>query len=149
MMDPKEINLLLADDDEDDGLFFEEALKELPLSVNLTTVNNGELLIQYLTSNLSSLPAVLFLDLNMPRKNGFECLVEIKSHEKLKLLPVVIYSTSFSPDTVNLLYSEGAHYYIRKPAEFSKLKKVIFDAITLTLQKPVSPPQKENFILQP
>ncbi|MBC8110037.1 MAG: response regulator [Verrucomicrobia bacterium] len=88
------LNLLLADDDKDDRFFFEEALEELQVSIHLTTVNDGEqltqLLIQQMTKLPNQLPDVLFLDLNMPRKNGFECLAEIKRTKKLQHLPVII-----------------------------------------------------------
>lgn len=143
------IRLLLADDDQDDRLFFEEALEELALSVQLTTVADGEQLMQHLEDGNARLPTVLFLDLNMPLKNGFECLIAIKSDEKLKDLPVIIYSTSFDQDTVNLLYDHGAQHYIRKPSEFSQLKKVIHTALTLLAQSFSRQPEKEKFVLQP
>lgn len=134
-MKPKQqhapLNILLADDDTDDCIFFKEALEDLPLSTNLTAVHDGEQLMQLLTKETNELPHVLFLDLNMPRKNGFECLSEIKLNKKLKQLPVIIFSTSFDQDVVNLLYKNGAQYFIRKPSEFSQLKKVIQQTLTL------------------
>ena len=142
------INLLLADDDSDDRLFFKEALDELPLSVILNSVHDGEQLMDFLSKNSGHLPSVLFLDLNMPRKNGLECLTEIKKDNMLKNLPVVVFSTSFDPETINHLYENGAHYYIRKPAEFSKLKTVINDAIRLSTEMNALQPSIENFILQ-
>ena len=141
------LNLFLADDDKDDCLFFKDALEELPVSAELTTVHNGEQLMQLLTEKIGELPQVLFLDLNMPRKNGFECLSEIKSSDKLKELPVIIFSTSFEQDVVNLLYKKGGQYYIRKPAEFSQLKKVIHEALILIGQGNISQPPRENFVL--
>jgi CheY-like chemotaxis protein len=143
------IHLLLADDDKDDCLFFKEILEELPLKVELTTLNDGEQLVQHLEKLTGKLPSLLFLDLNMPKKNGFECLEEIKKNSKFKQLPVVIYSTSFDPITVNLLYSKGANYYIQKPGEFSKLKKVIHQAILLTANTGASQPERDQFIIQP
>jgi CheY-like chemotaxis protein len=125
------INLLLADDDEDDCSFFEEALGELALSVALTTVCDGERLMQFLNTEADPLPHVLFLDLNIPRKNGMECLLEIKSSKKLEDLSVIIFTTSSEQYMVNALFDKGALYYIRKPAEFSQLKKVIQQALTL------------------
>src|SRR5690242_15966137 len=125
-------HILLADDDKEDSLLFQEILDELPLSTHLTTVFNGEQLMQLLSDTKEQLPDVLFLDLNMPRKNGFDCLTEIKSSEKLKLLSVIIFSTSYDPEIVNLLYKNGAQYYIRKPNSFGQLKKVIHQALTLT-----------------
>ncbi len=117
------LNLWLADDDADDCMFFKEALDELPLDSSLVTVNNGEELMRALATKSTTLPDVLFLDLNMPRKTGFECLSEIKRNEGLKSIPVIIYSTSLDLAVVNLLYEKGAHHYIRKPGEFSDLKK--------------------------
>lgn len=94
--------MLLADDDEDDCLFFKDAIEELPVNASLQTVNDGEQLMRMLNTKSMSLPDILFLDLNMPRKTGYECLSEIKLSEKLKTLPVVIYSTSMDFDLVNL-----------------------------------------------
>ncbi len=142
------IHLLLADDDKDDCLFFQDALEELSLTESFHAVHNGEQLMNYLSENIDMLPSVLFLDLNMPRKNGHECLIEIKSNEKLKELPVVIYSTSFDMETINLLYQDGAQYYIRKPSDFSKLKHVINQALTLITKTLSSQPSKEKFIVQ-
>src|ERR1700675_4386029 len=104
----KQLNILLADDDGDDCYFFKEALKECPVSTHLTTVPDGEHLMHLLTNGTRELPDVLFLDLNMPRKNGFECLSEIRENKKLKDLPVIIFSTSFEQEVVNLLYQNGA-----------------------------------------
>ena len=101
------INILLADDDSDDRSFFDQALKGLSISSHLTTFNDGEQLMKYLSENLEQLPDVLFLDLNMPRKNGFECLEEIKFDKKLKQIPIIIFSTSFDQNVVNTLYNNG------------------------------------------
>ncbi len=141
------VNLLLADDDIDDCLFFKEALEELPVYSRLSTVNDGVQLMELLTAKQEMLPDLLFLDLNMPRKNGIDCLSEIKCNEKLQQLPVIIYSTSFDHQVVDKLYEKGAHHYIRKPGEFSNLKKVILKALTITTQKDTAP-ARENFIIQ-
>lgn len=139
-------NLLLADDDTDDRMFFEEALEELPISTSLKMVNDGERLMELLTAKPEPFPDILFLDLNMPRKTGIECLTEIKRNENLKTLPVIIYSTSLDPEIVNMLYEQGAHRYIRKPGEFTKLKKVILEALTITGPN-LPKPSKENFVI--
>ena len=140
-------HILLADDDKDDCLLFKDALEELPLSVHLTTVHDGEQLMQLLSKKNEQLPDILFLDLNMPRKNGFQCLSEIKQNEKLKQLSIIIFSTSFEQDVVDLLYKQGAQHYIRKPNEFSKLKEVIHQTLTLIAQENSSQPTRENFVL--
>ena len=147
------IQILLADDDKDDCLLFKDALDELPISVELKTVYSGEQLMKLFNKN-EELPDILFLDLNMPRKNGFQCLTEIKENEKFKELPVIIFSTSFDRDIVNLLYKNGAHYCIRKPNQFSQLKKLLHRAIILTQEAlPIDTtgnliqPPRENFVI--
>jgi CheY-like chemotaxis protein len=133
MISPK-LNILLADDDIDDCLFFKEALEELDLPTQLSTVHDGEQLMQHLTAKTNEPPHVLFLDLNMPRKNGVACLDEIKHSKRLRALPVIIFSTSYDEHIADQLYQQGAHYYICKPTNFSQLKKVILKALTLAVQ---------------
>lgn len=143
-------SIFLADDDDDDCLFFKEALDELPVSIKLTTVNDGEQLMKLLSKIVGELPPLLFLDLNMPRKNGFQCLTEIKQDERLKQLTVIIFSTSFQQDVADLLYNNGAHYFIHKPAAFEDLKKVIHRVIMIMEQTlSVTPPGQAGIFIQP
>jgi len=139
--------ILLADDDKDDNILFQAILDELPLSTHLTIVFNGEQLMNLLNDTKEKLPDILFLDLNMPRKNGYTCLLEIKRSEKLKLLCVVIYSTSYEYEVVSLLYKNGAQYYIRKPGSYKQLKKLIYQALTLSAQVDFPQPSMEEFVL--
>ena len=144
----KQLNILHADDDADDCLFFKEALKGLNLPTRYTAVNDGEQLMHYLENNSNELPHVLFLDLNMPRKNGSECLSEIKFNKRLKQLTIIIFSTSYEQEVVNQLYKNGAHYYIRKPSDFSQFKNIIQQAfLSLIAQVNISQPAIENFVL--
>jgi CheY-like chemotaxis protein len=142
------INILLADDDKADCLLFKEALEELPLSTRLTTVYNGEQLIEKLTKKGNKFPDVLFLDLNMPRKNGFASLGQIKRSTELQNLPVIIFSTASDAESVKNVFRDAAHYYICKPFDFSQLKKVIYEALTLVTQKNNPLPREENFIIK-
>lgn len=134
-MDIKKINIVLADDDEDDCMFFKNALEAISLSTHLTIVNDGEKLMRYLADNAAHLPQVVFLDINMPRKNGLECLKEIRKNEQFKDIAVVMFSTSNSWDTINMLFKSGAHVYIHKPSDFGQLKQVIYNAIPLAAEK--------------
>ena len=135
------LSILLADDDTDDRFFFDKALKEIPIATHLTTVNDGEQLMSYLAENSEHLPDVLFLDLNMPRKTGFECLSEIKGNEKLKDLFVVMFTISYPHNAdfeltiINLLSKIGATDYIRKTSDFAQLKKVIHNALIKAAEK--------------
>ncbi len=147
-MDLSGFKLLLADDDIDDCMLFKEALAGSPArDLAVSTVNDGVHLMQWLHSNTSQLPDVLFLDLNMPRKNGFECLSEIKDHQNLKRLPVIIFSTALDHSVIDRLYNKGAHYYMRKPGEFLVLRQLIHKAIMLIVSEGHKPTPKEKFLL--
>jgi CheY-like chemotaxis protein len=142
----KALNILLVDDDKDDRLLFEIALEEIPLSTSLTTFKDGEQLMLHLENVSTYLPDVLFLDLNMPRKTGFEYLHEIKNHPLLKRIPVIIFSTSYDEDKALQLYESGAHYYICKPADFNDFKMVVQNALMLIQQDNIKPTQ-QNFLI--
>ncbi len=140
------MNILLADDDMDDCHLFSEALGELPVTARLTPVHDGEKLMNFL-EQAEELPDVLYLDLNMPRKNGFECLAEIRTNNRLQELPVIIFSTSFDKNIVSQLYSNGAQFYIRKPNDFTKLKNVIHSSLLLISDTEPIKTTPENFVL--
>ncbi|WP_281232388.1 response regulator [Flavobacterium gelatinilyticum] len=143
-------NILLADDDEDDCSFFKEALDELSLKTTLVTVNDGVQLMEYLTSKpVDNLPDLLFLDLNMPKKNGSECLTEIRQIEKLKDFPIIIFSTSLDGEIVDVMFEKGATFYIRKPGDFSKLKSVIENALIAASENNFKQPARGSFVIQP
>jgi CheY-like chemotaxis protein len=140
------VHILLADDDSDDRLLFQEALLEVSINAQLTTVNDGVQLMLWLAQEDAILPSALFLDLNMPRKNGLECLAEIRDNPALNSLPVFIFSTGNSFD-VDELYNIGAQYYIRKPQHFNHLVKIIEKVIKMPEEKKrIQPPRKE-FVL--
>ena len=139
------LKILLADDDKDDRFFFEKALKEIPIATKLITVEDGEKLMNYLTENLEDLPDVLFLDLNMPRKKGSECLSEMKQNPKLKEIPVIIYSTSLHEEIATELYQNGAHYYLQK-CDFTELPKIIEQVLSLLAENPKQP-SRDKFIV--
>jgi CheY-like chemotaxis protein len=137
-------NILLADDDDDDRLLFTDVFNEVSRETKLMFAHNGEHLMNLLHSG--TLPDILFLDLNMPLKNGIECLDEIRGDRKLRELPVVVFSTSSHPGTINRMYEIGAHLYIRKPNDFNSLRKVIRHVLSRDWVHPVKPP-KEEFVL--
>ena len=146
-MPPKNIHILLADDDLGDCMLFKDALEELPIATRLTIVHNGEQAVEELNREGMKLPDVLFLDLNMPRKNGFAALGEIKRHPELEKLPVIIISTSSELDSIKKVFRDAAHYYICKPVDFSQLKRVIYEALTLITKKNSPLPLEENFMI--
>lgn len=146
-MNSPQLNILLADDDNADCQLFKEALEELPVSAHLTIVHNGEQVIEELNKNANNLPDVLFLDLNMPRKNGFSALGEIKRSSALQHLPVIIFSTASEQELVKNAFRDSAHYYICKPNDFTKLKKVIYEALTLIMEKYNPLPPEDKFMI--
>lgn len=138
-------NVLLADDDKDDRFFFKKALADITIPTKLSTVPNGERLMEYLDEHLEKLPCVLFLDLNMPRKNGNECLLEIKANAKFKDMPVIIYSTSLRDEVADVLYQNGAHYFLQK-CDFVDLTKTLQMIFNL-LQKNKARPSRSKFVV--
>jgi len=128
----KEI-FIIIDDDADDRMFFKEALNEIhPSSVCLEA--NGGIEALELLRNAEQLPNFIFLDINMPRMGGRECLKELKKNAKLKSTPVIMYSTSFTEESINELLKLGASSYLNKPTDMNKLPEQILEAITRTIK---------------
>ncbi len=119
------LRILLADDDHADRLLFEEAIQESKIHTRVHTVQDGVELMEYLAEKNQILPELLFLDLNMPRKNGLECLKEIRSNPLYNDIAVAIYSTSASEKDIEETFSQGANAYINKPNNYKDLKKVL------------------------
>lgn len=147
-MQKEYIHIILADDDEDDRLFFTDAFNELKMSTKVQTFNDGVELMNYLNDEEAILPQVLFLDLNMPRKNGLEALLEIKANKKFDTIAIAIYSTSSSEEHIEETFVNGANIYIKKPSDFNALKKILSDVVTLNWQYHTSGLNKDNFLLR-
>lgn len=114
--------IVLAEDDKDDHIFFSEALMQLDPSLKLTTVNNGNELMDLLQHYY---PDILFLDLDMPYKNGLECLKEIRANERLKDLPVIVFSSTSRPVNIETAYEMGCDLFFIKPSGFNKLLEAV------------------------
>ncbi|WP_339837147.1 response regulator [uncultured Flavobacterium sp.] len=142
------ILITLADDDEDDRLFFTDAFDELKINTVVNTVKNGRELINFLDHPETVLPNIIFLDLNMPILNGIECLKEIKLNDRFKDIAVAIYSTSSSEADVENTFVLGANIYIKKPSNFNDLKKILSDVVTINWQYHTSGLNKDNFLLR-
>jgi CheY-like chemotaxis protein len=146
-MQNETIRVMLADDDEDDRLFFTDAFDEIKMKTEVSTLNNGIELMNYLNQPNSVLPHVLFLDLNMPGKTGMDCLREIKGIDRLKDIAIAIYSTSASEEDIEETFVQGANIYIKKPHEFAALKKILEDVITINWQYHTCGLNRDNFLL--
>lgn len=147
-MEKDYIHIILADDDEDDRMFFTDAFDELKINTKVQTYNDGVELMNYLNKEDAILPNVLFLDLNMPKKNGIECLHEIKADKRFDDIAIAIYSTSSSEEHIEETFVNGANIYIKKPNDFTTLKKVLSDVVTLNWQYHTSGLNKDNFLLR-
>lgn len=139
------MHILIADDDEDDRTFFSEAMTELKMNNKLTLFNDGKDLMDYLTDPEITLPHILFLDLNMPYMSGFECLKMIRANDRFRDVSIAIYSTSSSEKDIEETFIEGANIYIKKPNDFTKLKKVIKEVLNINWQFHSSGLNKETF----
>jgi len=124
----------ITDDDPDDLLFFQDALKEIYPSADLTTLSSGDELI----NKLSTLPApdLLFLDINMPLKTGHDCIKEIRSKNNFRSLPIVIYSSSLNPLDVTYSYGFGANLYLRKPTNYRDIVLLLRKVLRLDWNNP-------------
>lgn len=115
---PKKI--FLADDDADDALFFSDALKTMAPGCSLLVAPNGQELLDSLASALI-LPDLIILDINMPVLSGLDTLQAIKQEDRVKNIPVVMYSTSSNPDDITTARRRGASGYMVKPHTFENL----------------------------
>ncbi|HEY6160501.1 MAG TPA: response regulator [Bacteroidia bacterium] len=119
--------ILVADDDPDDQYMIREALSSSGSDRDICMVSDGEELLEFLTGTGKykgkdlPVPLVILLDLNMPKKDGRECLREIKSTPGLKRIPIVVFSTSNNREDVTYSYEAGAASYITKPYSYNEL----------------------------
>lgn len=128
----KPIIILVADDDPDDCFMIKESFEEERVANPLHFVKDGEDLMDYLKRRGNykeladvSLPGLILLDLNMPRKDGREALREIKSDPELRKIPVVVFTTSKAEEDIYRTYDLGVNSFISKPVTFDALKGII------------------------
>lgn len=133
-MDNTPFRILLADDDESDQFLFKDVLEELKIQTIVHTVDDGVYLMEYLAQKDTPLPDLLFLDLNMPRKNGLDCLKEIRQNEALNHIAIVIYSTSSTEKDIEETFLNGANVYLKKPSEYKLLKEALNKIVTTAFQ---------------
>ncbi len=126
------VNILMADDDADDRLMADKALRESRLKNGVMFVEDGVELMDYLYHRgkytdgaLYPLPGLILLDLNMPKKDGREALAEIKADHDLRRIPVVILTTSKAEEDILRSYDLGVNSYITKPVTFQGLVEAL------------------------
>ncbi len=145
----KPLLVYLADDDEEDSMFFKEALNEVNVEIHIEDFNNGVTLMDTLLKKKNSLPDVIYLDLNMPLMNGEECLDDIKTEPQLSKIPIIIYSTYVDDSLADILRKKGANWYLVKPNSFEKLKNLLQKSLQYitTLRDLKSTTLLEEFII--
>jgi two-component system response regulator len=127
----KQPNILIAEDDVDDRFMLKEAFEEIGAGQTLSFVEDGMELMDYLLrrekylTRKNHLPSLILLDLNMPKKDGREAIHEIKNHQDLWHIPIVIFTTSKSQEDLQQAYKLGASCFIVKPVRFEGLLEII------------------------
>ncbi|MEM9674630.1 MAG: response regulator [Cyclobacteriaceae bacterium] len=124
-----EIEVLLVEDSEADATLVEESLQDSKLKVNLQIVRDGVEAINYLNKKGeyrgATIPDIIILDLNLPKKDGREVLEDIKADEALKRIPVVVLTTSSAEEDIYRSYKLHANCYITKPLDFEQFAKIV------------------------
>lgn len=142
------IRVVLVDDDADDREFFQEVVGELPFNIELTIYKNGQEFVDGMVSNKQAVPDLVFLDLNMPIKNGKEALKELRAMEEFKTIPVIaIYSTSTSEFDQAETFVAGADAFISKPSDYRDLRLLISKIFEIDWKRRNS--DKRNFVITP
>ena len=126
-------NIILAEDDIDDQNIFQIALQEIVSSIQTQFVSNGKELLHLLQTHK---PDILFLDLEMPYKNGLECLLEIKNDPRLEKIPVIVFSSTTKPSNIQTAYEMGAHLFFIKPPIYSDYLTSIKAIFKLNWEEP-------------
>jgi len=130
--DHKPIAILIAEDDEEDRMLVRDALVESRLANNIHFVEDGEQLLDYLYSRGNyedktqhPRPGLILLDLNMPKMDGREALKEIKKDEDLKMIPIIVLTTSQAEEDILKTYNLGINSFITKPVTFASLVDIM------------------------
>jgi len=140
------LNLLLADDDSDDCLFFEEALAEIAPDATIQVKKDGEEVLNYLFNPQSILPDIIFLDLNMPFIDGVKCLEEIRQSNRMNDIFIVMNTTTASQREIDLSFEKGANLFLIKPNSFSELQNSIEVILNLDFKTLIQRRQREQFV---
>lgn len=138
-----DLTVFYTDDDEDDLSIFVDAVESMPKKIELLTYNGGEKLLSAI-NNPPPTPHVVFLDLNMPGKNGFDVLTELRNSDQKRNIPIVIFSTSNEPSFIEKCRALGANLFITKPVLMKDIVKSIEHALEIDWKSFVAGPK--NFV---
>lgn len=137
-------NVLVAEDDEDDYFIFSVALEETSFAVVLSRAEDGELLLKLLEEKV---PDILFLDLVLPKKDGKQCLREIRANRRYDHLPIIVYTSLNDLANIEFCYREGSNLFTVKPNSISELKDVLERILSIDWKKALYFPPKSEFVI--
>lgn len=137
-------DILLAEDDLDDVLIFDMALKQIKLSYILRHADNGDILFVLLKDKI---PYILFLDINMPCKDGVTCIQEIRKNREYDKMPVVMYTSNLSDRIIEECYRNGANLYLAKTNTLSALVTKLKKIFAIDWDDYLHYPTQQHFVL--
>lgn len=143
------LRILLVDDDVDDCDLFRDAVAETGLHSSVDIAHDGIKIMQLFNTRAESLPHLIFLDLNMPKVSGTECLREIRRASYLNGIPVIIFSTSCTDIDIEETFSGGANLYIQKPTVYKHLVVLLKKVLLLDWRKYLTERQRNRFVIAP
>jgi CheY-like chemotaxis protein len=144
MLQSKPKDVLLAEDDPEDFLLFQYAVKEITIPVLLRHAEDGDKLFEMLKE---AIPDILFLDIHLPCKNGISCILEIRKNPQYNNMPVIMFTSYNHRSYVNQTYQSGANYYIVKPTSIQKLAEKLQQVLSIEWEKQLYFPPKHEFVL--
>jgi response regulator RpfG family c-di-GMP phosphodiesterase len=147
-MNKEFLNVIVADHDEGNQIFFKNIFKNLKIDVKVQCFTNGNDLMSYLNSRDALIPEILFLNYEIPGKNCTECIKEIKEDFRFNNMVNAIYSDQISEEVIEDLFVQGVNIFIRKPENYENLKKVLTEVIAVNWQYHTSGLNKDNLIMK-
>lgn len=147
-MNKEYLNIITADDDEGNIIFFKNIFKGLKIGVKSQCFSNGEDLMGYLTSCGAIIPEMVFIKYDIPGKKMMECLEEIKTDPKFRDIVITVYTDQISESEVEEIFVNGANVFMKKPDTYEGLKKAVTEIITINWQYHTSGLNKDSFIMK-
>jgi len=147
-MNKEFLNVIVADNDEQNLIFYKNILKELKISIKVQCFSNGKDLMEYLNNEDAVVPEIVFIKYTIPGKESMKCLEEIGANSKFSNMVTAIFSEPLPENEIEDIFVKGAHIFIKNQDCFERLKKVLTDVITISWQYHTSGLNKDHFMLK-
>jgi CheY-like chemotaxis protein len=141
------LRLLLVDDDIDDCILFRDAIEETGVHATVEIAHEGVKIMQLFNTRAESLPHLIFLDLNMPKVSGADCLREIRRASYLNGIPIIIFTNSINEFDIEETFSGGANLYIQKPSNYQSLIEILAKVLILDWRKYTNERHRSSFVI--